>query len=466
MITQINFSVPFQQEPIVNYIATNIPDLFQNKLVKVSNISPIQAGICRGLSTCFLLHENNNRGTQYIEKINESFDTLAHYEEPQNTLDEYLLNFIKNVKLSEFNVLMHQAVNEQIDYSNTIALDNLLFDIKNLTLREISAQEENIVYLANLLQLPEITKILSDPDKFIIGYDSLANLVFFIKKILDRNGSSCLHLSQEEIAPIREKLSYRMPLTTDDAHLILIAFLKFELDRMGLISVDRQIRAGLIDDNTQPLENRQNINHYGELKTLADIEMDIDESIKSKGYYYSLVETIGHCMAISAKSNNKKVVYTFFDPNNGILFDEDSYRFFKQLSQFFNEFSTNAQTEHSYAGHALLNVRIIDKRANSQNKLSLPEFSDEDIQTNIKNALIKNKANIVLPNNFKIKLKSHDLISNITKITIYKGLKKWNLDSNETDVKKMISTITENLPLIKNTKGNLSIDKYGEIHNR
>ncbi|WP_051422650.1 hypothetical protein [Providencia alcalifaciens] len=80
MITQINFSVPFQQEPIVNYIATNIPDLFQNKLVKVSNISPIQAGICRGLSTCFLLHENNNRGTQYIEKINESFDTLAHYE--------------------------------------------------------------------------------------------------------------------------------------------------------------------------------------------------------------------------------------------------------------------------------------------------------------------------------------------------------------------------------------------------
>lgn len=252
-----------------------------------------------------------------------------------------------------------------------------------------------------------------------------------------------------------------MPLTTDDAHLILIAFLKFELDRMGLISVDRQIRAGLIDDNTQPLENRQNINHYGELKTLADIEMDIDESIKSKGYYYSLVETIGHCMAISAKSNNKKVVYTFFDPNNGILFDEDSYRFFKQLSQFFNEFSTNDQTEHSYAGHALLNVRIIDKRANSQNKLSLPEFSDEDIQTNIKNALIKNKANIVLPNNFKIKLKSHDLISNITKITIYKGLKKWNLDSNETDVKKMISTITENLPLIKNTKGNLSIDKYG-----
>ncbi|ETT00611.1 hypothetical protein [Providencia alcalifaciens] len=361
---------------------------------------------------------------------------------------------------------MHQAVNEQIDYSNTIALDNLLFDIKNLTLREISAQEENIVYLANLLQLPEITKILSDPDKFIIGYDSLANLVFFIKKILDRNGSSCLHLSQEEIAPIREKLSYRMPLTTDDAHLILIAFLKFELDRMGLISVDRQIRAGLIDDNTQPLENRQNINHYGELKTLADIEMDIDESIKSKGYYYSLVETIGHCMAISAKSNNKKVVYTFFDPNNGILFDEDSYRFFKQLSQFFNEFSTNDQTEHSYAGHALLNVRIIDKRANSQNKLSLPEFSYEDIQTNIKNALIKNKANIVLPNNFKIKLKSHDLISNITKITIYKGLKKWNLDSNETDVKKMISTITENLPLIKNTKGNLSIDKYGEIHNR
>ncbi|MBS0925445.1 hypothetical protein JK188_13240, partial [Providencia sp. JGM181] len=395
MITHTKFSVPFQQEPIVNYIATNIPDLFQNKLVKVSNISPIQAGICSGLSNYFMMYESHNLGSQYIKKLSDAFHIISSQEHPKNTLDKYVLNSTKKFKMAEFNTLIYQAINEQADYINSLELNKLALDINNISVRDIYPQEDNVRYLNKLLKSGEINRRLNMPDTFLINYNFPANLAFFIDKILDRNCSSSLHLSQEEIVPIREKLTHKIPLTTNDAHLILTAFLKFEVDKMSLISVDRRIRAGLINNDAQPLENRQNTNHYGELKTLADIEMDIGESIKSKGYYYSLVETIDHCMAISAKSNSKKVIYTFFDPNNGILFDEDSYSFFKQLSQFFDEFSTNDQTEHSYAGHVLLNVRIIDKIANSQNKLSLPEFSDEDIQTNIKNVLIKNKVNIV-----------------------------------------------------------------------
>lgn len=466
MITQVKFSIPFQQAPIVDYIATIIPSLFENKLVKVSNISPIQAGICSGLSNHFMMYENHDLGSQYIKKLSDAFHIISSQEYPKNTLDKYVLNSTKKFKIAEFNTLIYQAINEQVDYVNSFELNELLFDIKNLSIRDIYPQEDNVRYLNKLLKSGEIHERLNMPDTFLINYNFPANLAFFIDKILDRNCFSSLHLSQEEIVPIREKLFYKIPLTTNDTRLILTAFLKFEVEKISLISIDRQIRTGLINDNTQPQENRQNPNHYGELKTLADIEMDVGESVKSKSYYYCLVDIIGHCMAISAKINNKKVIYTFFDPNNGILFDEDSYSFFSQLSKIFDEFNANGQTERSYAGHALLNVRMIDKIANSQNKLSLPAFSDEELQNNIKKALIKDKVNIALPGNFKIKLKSHDSINNMTKSTIYKGLKKWNIDSNETDVKKMISTITEKLPLIKNKKGNLSIDKYGEIHNR
>jgi hypothetical protein len=466
MNTQVKFSIPFQQEPIVNYIATDIPNLFENKLVKVSNISPIQAGICSGLSNHFMMYENHGLGSQYIKKLNDAFHIISNREYPKNTLDKYVLNSTKKFKTAEFNTLIYQAINEQVDYINSLELNKLALDINTISIRDIYSQEDNIRYLNKLLKSGEIHERLNMPDTFLINYDFPANLVFFIEKILDRICSNRLHLSQEEIEPIREKLSHKIPLTTNDARLILTAFLKFEADKMSLISVDRRTLTGLINDNAQPLGNRKNTNHYGELKTLADIEMDIDESIKSKGYYYCLVETIDHCMAISAKNSDEKVIYTFFEPNKGILFDEDSHSFFSQLSQIFDEFNINGQTERSYAGHALLNVRMIDKRTNSQNKLSLPNFSDEELQTNIKNALIKDKVNIALPDNFKIKLKSHDSISNITKLTVYKGLKKWNIDSNETDVKKMISTITEKLPLIKSEKGNLSIDEYGDIHNR
>ena len=457
MITPVKFSVPFQQAPVVDYIATNIPSLFENKLVKVSNISPIQAGICRGLSNQFMMYESHGLGSLYIKKLSKAFNTISSQDNPKNILDKYVLNSIKKFKLAEFNALIYQTINEQVDYINLLELNNLSFDIHHLSIRDIYPLEDNVRYLNKLLKSGEIYERLNMPDTFLINYDFPANLAFFIEKLLDKNCSIRLNLSPEEIAPIREKLSHKLPLTMSDARLILAVFLKFEVDKISLTSVDKRTRAGLINLKSH---------HCCELKTLADIEMDIDNSIKNKGYYYCLVEIIGHCMAISAKCNDNKVLYTFFDPNNGILINEDSYHFFNQLSQIFDEFNTNGQTEHSYAGHVLLNVHMIDKKANSQNRLSLPNFSNEEIQTNIKNALIKDKVKIALPGNFNIKLKNHDAIHNITQSTIYKGLKKWSIDSCEIDVKKMISAITEKLPLIKNKKGNFSIDKYGEIHHR
>ncbi|HHR6130154.1 TPA: hypothetical protein ACS72K_001759 [Providencia alcalifaciens] len=466
MITQTKFSIPFQQEPIVNYIATNIPNLFQNKLVKVSNISPIQAGVCRGLSTCFLMHENNHRGTQYIENINESFDTLTHYEEPQDTLDEYLLNLTRQIKLTEFNVLIHQAINEQIDYGNATELNNLLLDINDFTLREINAEEKNIAYLINLLQAPEIAQRLNGPDTFLSDYDFPANINFYINKILNKSNTENLYLSNENIEKINEKLSNKKPLTINDAKLILTSFIRYEVEKITLISAARKVRFGLINDNSYTLEDRHNTNQDGELKTLSQIELDIDESIKNNDYYYCLLASLNHCMAISAHRCDQKVTYKFFDPNEGVLISEDSYTFFNQLSQIFNEFNINGETERSYAGQIRLNVRSIQKKTDSHNRIKLFSLTNNEIQDNIKKSLIKNKIEVALSENFKMKLKHHDSINNETQLSIIGLKKKWNIYSTETDVEKMILTIAEKLPLIKNKKSNLFIDKYGEIHNR
>ncbi|MEX9950047.1 hypothetical protein AB7X11_16195 [Providencia alcalifaciens] len=466
MIKKVKFSIPFQQAPIVDYIATNIPSLFENKLVKVSNISPIQAGICRGLSTCFLMHENNNRGTQYIEKINESLDTLTHSEKPQDTLDEYLLNLTKKIKLAEFNVLIHQAINEQIDYGNATELNNLSLDINNFTLREIGAQEENIEYLVNLLQIPEITQKLNEPDTFLTDYNFPANIERYINKILNKDNTDHLYLSSENVEKINEKLSNKKPLTINDAKLILTSFCLHEVDRITLISAARKVYSGLINDNSYTLKDRHNTNHDGELKTLSQIELDIDESIKNNAYYYCLLASLNHCMAISVQRCHQKVIYKFFDPNEGILISEDSYEFFNQLFQIFNEFNINGETERSYAGHTLLNVRLIQKKTDSHNRINLFSLTNNEIQDNIKKSLIKNKIEITLSENFKMKLKHHDSINSETQLSIVGLKRKWNIYTTETDVEKMILTVAEKLPLIKNKKGNLSIDEYGEIHNR
>ncbi|CAG9414314.1 hypothetical protein [Providencia alcalifaciens] len=466
MITQVKFSIPFQQAPIVDYIATNIPNLFENKLVKVSNISPIQVGICRGLSTCFLMHENNNRGTQYIEKINESLDTLIHYEEPQDTLDEYLLNLTKQIRFAEFNVLIHQAINEQIDHGNATELNNLLLDINDFTLREINTEEKNIAYLINLLQAPEIAQRLNEPNTFLSDYDFPANIDFYINKVLNKNNTENLYLSKENMAKVQKQLANNKPLTINDAKLILASFIRYEVEKITLTSAARKVRFGLINDNSYTLEDRHNTNQDGELKTLSQIELDINNSIEKNDYYYCLLASLNHCMAISAHRCDQKVTYKFFDPNEGILISKDSYIFFNQLSQIFNEFNINRETERSYAGQILLNVRSMQKKTDSHNRIKLFSLTNNEIQDNIKKSLIKNKIEIALSENFKMKLKKHDSINSETQLSIVGLKRKWNIYSTETDVEKMILTVAEKLPLIKNKKGNLSIDKYGEIHNR
>src|SRR5699024_7714851 len=126
----------------------------------------------------------------------------------------------------------------------------------------------------------------------------------------------------------------------------------------------------------------------------------------------------------------------------------------------------NGETERSYAGHTLLNVRLIQKKTDSHNRIKLFSLTNNEIQDNIKKSLIKNKIEIALSENFKMKLKHHDSINSETQLSIVGLKRKWNIYSTETDVEKMILTVAEKLPLIKNKKGNLSIDEYGEIHHR
>ncbi|MBC5789783.1 hypothetical protein [Providencia sp. JUb39] len=178
MITQVKFSIPFQQAPIVDYIATIIPSLFENKLVKVSNISPIQAGICSGLSNHFMMYENHDLGSQYIKKLSDAFHIISSQEYPQNTLDKYVLNSTKKFKIAEFNTLIYQAINEQVDYVDSFELNELLFDIKNLSIRDIYPQEDNVRYLNKLLKSGEIHERLNMPDTFLINYNFPANLAF------------------------------------------------------------------------------------------------------------------------------------------------------------------------------------------------------------------------------------------------------------------------------------------------
>ncbi|MTC57017.1 MULTISPECIES: hypothetical protein [Providencia] len=460
MATQIEYSIPFKQKPMLTYITEKKPDRFENKLIKTSNISPIKLGICHGISNSFLMYENSNLGSEYIKKISDSFSAISCDKIKDNILDKYIRNSIIKFNLPIFESLISQGINNQISYGNSFDFDRMSSKIRELIFDRKKQNESNIEYIKRIVSGNKITDIFNDPSVLIDEYDTIHSLDIFIKKIDSLKNE--FNISDKLLF----KIKMEIPLNNKDISNFLICFFSYKLKESNLQLTERKLNSGLINDNTHTIDNNVNMSTFGQLKTKNEIKNCIEMALDRKGYYYCLISIKGHCMAISAKKNKSAdiTIYKFFDAEKGLLITEDKNKFHKNISAILDNFNALGKTHQTKSGQVLASIFSIDKKIGSKIKLKIPEFNFIDIQNHIKNSLIKDKVKIDLLNNYKIKLKQHDTIKNITKATVYGHYKQWDIYSNETDVKKMVNSISEKLPIIKHKKGSLYINQSGDIH--
>ncbi|EFB74052.1 hypothetical protein PROVRUST_04541 [Providencia rustigianii DSM 4541] len=182
MATQIEYSIPFKQKPMLTYITEKKPDRFENKLIKTSNISPIKLGICHGISNSFLMYENSNLGSEYIKKISDSFSAISCDKIKDNILDKYIRNSIIKFNLPIFESLISQGINNQISYGNSFDFDRMSSKIRELIFDRKKQNESNIEYIKRIVSGNKITDIFNDPSVLIDEYDTIHSLDIFIKK--------------------------------------------------------------------------------------------------------------------------------------------------------------------------------------------------------------------------------------------------------------------------------------------
>lgn len=468
MPTPTKYSIPLEQDTILSYIVNTIPNRFENRLVKTSNVSLAEIGICQGISNSFLMYENNNLGTHYIRAISDSFNSISSNELPKNTLEKYILNSKKKFDLTILETLFSSGINNQIDYEYALELNNLSKQVNRLEISDNLNKESNINYLKKLLKSINFEEILNNKFTFLKEKENNKHFDFFMKDLMNSKDSSLesINIPIKKIDQIKVKLRNEIPLTKNNAMYILKAYFHHESAKINAIISDRKIRAGLINDNTYTLGHKINTHDKHALKTHSEIKQDIEESLLNKGYYYSSVATKTHAMAISAKINGNEKIYKFFQPTYGLLETKDKHVFYNHLFSIIDDYNIKGKVLQTTAKQGLLDVSSIERKIDYKNTLKLPEFKDIDIQNHIKSELIRDNVKIDLNNEYKLKLKSHDPITNITKATIYGHYKKWNISSNESDIKKMVDSIAEKLPLIKNKKGSVYINNNGDIYSQ
>ncbi|HHR6501878.1 TPA: hypothetical protein ACS8CD_002416 [Providencia alcalifaciens] len=455
----------FNQSEILDYIDEHLTDDFKHRLTTFSDIKKINSGICRGISYAFLMYENNNQGIKYIETMNNNFNTIKNINK-NNTLHEKIENYLKPLNESIFNTLIFEGINGQIDYMKSAALNLISNKTNNFAIPKRKKDESDLSHIKNIIKKNPMENFILKGDIIISEQEIIDNIEYIYRKIANPNLEINDLLSHHP--NLRYKIEKKIPLIDSETRVFLKLCYSFIAKNYAKKITERKLQSGLINNNTYIVQHPQNNILKGKERTLRELIYDIDRELNKKNTFYCLLSIIGHCTAISVKRNetNNKILYTYFDPNNGAISTYNKNDFFKDINSIIQSEKENGYTKKTPTGIPLVNITKVSQNEDSQYRFTLPEFAPNDIQNYIKSKLIEDKVKIDLPNGFKIQLKNHDPITHITQATIYGHYKQWDIHSTESDVKKMVSTITEKLPLIESKQGDAYIDVNGSVYSQ
>ncbi|WP_407901374.1 hypothetical protein [Providencia rustigianii] len=457
----------FDQGKILDYIDDSLADSFKHKLKIPSDIKKINSGICRGISYAFLMHEGNNNGTKYIEEINEKLN-LINKKNNIDTLHKRIDHYLKPLNESIFNSLIFEGINHQINYLKSTRLNIMENKVNDFLIVKRGKDESNLSFIEKIIKNNPMEKFFLENEIIIDEKEIIINIKDIYENLQKIDSSFKYNEIVKKEPNLRYKIKKEIPLIDREIRGFLKYCYAFISKKYSTKITERKIQSGLITNNTYAVDHPKNNNLLGNERTIRELKYEIDQALNKKNAFYCLLSTIGHCTAISVKKNEfeNKILYKYFDPNNGIIENYDKKKFFEDINVIIQDESDSGNTYTTPTGTPLIKIIKLEENEGSKYRLKLPEFENVDIQDYIKKNLINDKFKIELSNNFKMKLKNHDPVNNITKATIYGHYKKWNIFSNENDVKKMISSINEKLPIIKNKKGSLYITENGDIHSK
>ncbi|MGO2345279.1 MAG: hypothetical protein ACTH64_05805, partial [Providencia sp.] len=253
-------------------------------------------------------------------------------------------------------------------------------------------------------------------------------------------------------------------LTNDEIKCFLKIAYQAIAQYIDLKMASKKLNAGLINDDTKPINHKNNNSYTGECISISKIKENIERKISNNKKYYCLFEVKENCMAISVNFDKyNKPIYNFFEPNEGIITTNDEGKFIKILERVLNNFNKEGKAYKNDLDEPVVYVQEIESKSGSNNRITPSKVNLKDVQHHIKKTLIKDKAKLDLSENYKLQLTRHDLEKNIIKGVIYGFNHNIKITSKDMNIDRMVTIINKNIAKISVKTNALLINSNYEL---
>ena len=479
MINTTNYSIPFDQGDLMNYVYKNkdVMKKLGNQLKSISNISEIcKEGMCRGLAHTFAAYEINGLGAESINQLNNCLQPVSLTKSPYKQIEKYAQKSfnecISKILISRCTDIFNLQIN-QMPY---IFYEDMANNVNSLKLPAKSQGIENLEYI--MLCLDNNKNEKERRDSYNIEHETERKIIYDFYQKIELGFENPIPETLKADPIIYKKIQDKINLTESEIKL----FLKDAYYYCGLhyscetamfnanVGIAYYKNSLPLSYNNIALKKIFNIT----LQKLEDYLSYMECNKKSSALIFS---RNCHAMTISGRYDvqKKHYIFSFFEPNKGLLQTDDKTQLIKLIEIISKDHSTFPFTftanfpfiQKELISQAIGNVLLLEKRNEHSKKLYLPSINKKEIQFLTKKYLAENKIDISIYNGVKLKFVDYYPENDELTLKLIMGGKTYTLYSELNDINKTIDLINASMDEYQKYKNqDIYIDWKGQILNR
>ncbi|USR66228.1 hypothetical protein NFC79_06440 [Providencia stuartii] len=471
-----NYDITFEQEKFRKH-AQNYRN--KDKIGKMTTSNEINhslgLGYCYGFSHEFLVYSSINKEQEYIKQLNYLYTIInenIYADDPIGYSKKLALKIHANALLDYYlrRIILVQGIEENAWFQTQFFSKNFTYPTEGKTLSRYMSDSFSSDYGNYNLDLYK-QKNIRQYAKFMYEMQEIKKKIFIdaLSKGIenfDTNEERTLLLDPWFMG-FYEKYKNKKILidfSVQDANYFRMVISKS-------IERDNYLRQELFDRNSGLRHNEKEHTNIDRSESMKWVSLEqflkriSNETLNGKESLFYRFKSKNHAMAIVINYENNDWVYSFFDPNEGIIKKNSKEDFFSFMREFISDKSEIYEIDRLSSGDYSIAYTKYEKRDLSLAKYEKLNFKEIQITANA--LLVENKQVIYLDNEKtkKITYKKLDAKSNVLKLKIKDNKKTFYIYTNEMDGDILSEIIMCNLSYFSGLKSDVFISKYGEIYN-
>lgn len=478
MLSKINYTIPFCQNDFLNsiYKNNNIISKLAKQLKNITNIShTCQAGACHGLSHTFAAYEMNGLGAESLhqlkECLNPSAPSTSAFKEISKYTDAAYSECISNLLAERCTDIFDTQINQHQYYGYEGLYDN--YDTT-----DVAPKSENITNIEYVIQcLEENNKRVHskniDP-YFKPDINIEKNIAYELYRKMKSGNETPTPRKYKAEKNLYDKIQKNKAINQNEMHSFIKEIYAYCMLHYASETALFNLNSGIVIDNRYSPLSCINVEPNWRSVSFKQLEELITEkSLKQQDTAISY-RTDTHAMVICGRYSpqEKKYLFSFFEPNYGLMQSYDKKEFISFLTQVLSPpltfpvtFSSTFPFIQKIEVDATIGyIRELQKIRTQSKTLKLPTIQNQELQFEIKKQLTKNNTEILLDNNAKLTFDNFHQKNNRLTMKLQKENDTFTIHSALCDVNStitLVNNVINKRPLL--TTRNIHINSLGKI---